>query len=147
MAKIGYVPQNVSIIDESILFNIVLEDDPNKIDLIRVDELLKQVNLYEHVYNLPKRINELAGESGVKLSGGQRQRIGIIRALYKNPSILILDEATSSLDEKTEDSIIKKLFNNIYQKTIISISHRPNSLKYCNRILEIKNNTINEKTN
>ena len=88
--KIGYVPQNVSIIDESILFNIVLEDDPNKIDLIRVDELLKQVNLYEHVYNLPKRINELAGESGVKLSGGQRQRIGIIRALYKNPSILIL---------------------------------------------------------
>ena len=108
---------------------------------------MKQVNLYEHVYNLPKRINELAGESGVKLSGGQRQRIGIIRALYKNPSILILDEATSSLDEKTEDSIIKKLFNNIYQKTIISISHRPNSLKYCNRILEIKNNTINEKTN
>ena len=61
--KIGYVPQNVSIIDAGILFNIVLEDDPNKIDLIRVDELLKQVNLYEHVYNLPKRINELAGES------------------------------------------------------------------------------------
>ena len=92
------------------------------------------MNLYDHVYKLPKNIYELAGESGVKLSGGQRQRLGIIRALYKNPSILILDEATSSLDEKTEDVIIKKLFNNIYQKTIISISHRPSSLKYCNRI-------------
>ncbi len=145
--NIGYVPQNVSIIDESILFNIVLEDDLNKINFSRVDELLKQVNLYDHVYKLPKNIYELAGEGGVKLSGGQRQRLGIIRALYKNPSILILDEATSSLDEKTEDVIIKKLFNNIYQKTIISISHRPSSLKYCNRILEVGNNTINEKIN
>ena len=87
--KIGYVPQNVSIIDESILFNIVLEDDLNKIDLSRVDELLKQVNLYDHVTNYLK-ILWIGGESGVKLSGGQRQRLGIIRALYKNPSILIL---------------------------------------------------------
>jgi ABC-type multidrug transport system fused ATPase/permease subunit len=145
--EIGYVPQNVSIIDESILFNIVLEDNPDKIDLNRVNELLKQVNLFEHVYNLPKKLYELAGENGVKLSGGQKQRIGIIRALYKNPSILIMDEATSSLDEKTEDSIIKNLFNNNYQRTIISISHRPNSLKYCNRILEVRNKTINEKIN
>ena len=145
--NIGYVPQNVSIIDESILFNIALEDDLEKIDINKVDKLLKQVSLFDHVYSLPNTIHELAGESGAKLSGGQRQRLGIIRALYKDPSILILDEATSSLDEKTEDLIIKKLFNNTYQKTIISISHRQSSLKYCTRILEVKNNTINEKIN
>ena len=58
-----------------VYYNIVLEDDLNKIDLSRVDELLKQVNLYDHVYKLPKNIYELAGESGVKLSGGQRQRL------------------------------------------------------------------------
>ena len=145
--NIGYVPQNVSIIDESILFNIALEDDLKKIDINKIDKLLKQVSLYDHVYSLPNTIHELAGESGAKLSGGQRQRLGIIRALYKDPSILILDEATSSLDEKTEDLIIKKLFNNTYQKTIISISHRQSSLKYCSRILEVKNNTINEKIN
>ena len=145
--NIGYVPQNVSIIDESILFNIALEDDLKKIDINKIDKLLKQVSLYDHVYSLPNTIHELAGESGAKLSGGQRQILGIIRALYKDPSILILDEATSSLDEKTEDLIIKKLFNNTYQKTIISISHRQSSLKYCSRILEVKNNTINEKIN
>lgn len=89
----------------------------------------------------------MAGENGARLSGGQCQRLGIVRALYRNPSIIILDEATSSLDQQTEDLIIKKLFNNSSKKTILSISHRPSSLRYCNRILEVKNNTITEKFN
>ena len=144
---IGYVPQSVSIIDESILFNITLEDDIKKINLDRVNELLKEVDLYDHIYKLPNNINELAGENGARLSGGQCQRLGIVRALYRNPSIIILDEATSSLDQQTEDLIIKKLFNNSSRKTILSISHRPSSLRYCNRILEVKNNTITEKFN
>ena len=131
--NIGYVPQTVSIIDESILFNITLEDKIEKVDLDRVNELLKQIDLYDHIYKLPNNIHELAGENGTKLSGGQCQRLGIVRALYRNPSIIILDEATSSLDEQTEELIIKQLFNNTSKKTIISISHRPSSLKYCNR--------------
>ncbi len=145
--NIGYVPQNVSIIDESILFNITLEDDVKKIDLNLVNELLKQVDLYDHIYKLPNNIYELAGENGVKLSGGQCQRLGIVRALYRKPPIIILDEATNSLDEQTEDQIIKTLFNNTSQKTIISISHRNSSLKYCNRIFEVKDNTVKEKIN
>lgn len=145
--KIGYVSQAVSIIDESILFNITLNDDINKINLDRVNKLLKQVDLYDHIYKLPNNIHELAGEDGAKLSGGQCQRLGIARALYRNPSILILDESTSSLDENTEEFIIKRLFNSISKKTIISISHRNSSLKHCNRILEVKDNTINEKIN
>ena len=145
--NIGYVPQTVSIIDESILFNITLEDKIENVDLDRVNELLKQMDLYDHIYKLPNNIHELAGENGTKLSGGQCQRLGIVRALYRNPSIIILDEATSSLDEQTEELIIKQLFNNTSKKTIISISHRPSSLKYCNRFLEVRDNTIKEKVN
>ena len=70
------------------------------------------MDLYDHIYKLPNNIHELAGENGTKLSGGQCQRLGIVRALYRNPSIIILDEATSSLDEQTEELIIKQLFNN-----------------------------------
>lgn len=143
--NIGYVPQNVSIIDESILFNITLEDDIEKINLDRVNDLLKQIDLYDHIYKLPNNIYELAGENGTRLSGGQCQRLGIVRALYRDPSVIILDEATSSLDEQTEELITEKLFNNTSKKTIISISHRTSSLKYCNRFFEVKDNTIKEK--
>jgi len=142
--KIGYVPQSVSIIDESILFNISLENDLSKVNINQINEVLKIVDLYDHVYNLPNNIYELAGENGKNLSGGQCQRLGIARALYKNPSIIILDEATSSLDEITEDKILKKLFKNVLLKTIISVSHRKSSLKNCSKIVEIKDNGIKE---
>jgi ABC-type multidrug transport system fused ATPase/permease subunit len=142
--SIGYVPQTVSIIDESLLFNITLEDDLDKINLKKVNELLQMVDLHDLIYNNPKNIHELAGENGVKLSGGERQRLGIVRALYRDPCIIILDEATSSLDEITENLIISNLFDNIKDKTIISISHKKSSLKFCDRLLEVKNNFIKE---
>ena len=144
-SMIGYVPQSVSIIDENILFNITLETDEKKIDLIKVNEALKIVDLYDHIYSLPKNIYELAGEKGVKLSGGQCQRIGIARALYNDPKILILDEATSSLDESTESFILEKMFKKMNDKTILTISHRNSSLQYCNKVIEIKDKKIYEK--
>ncbi len=140
---IGYVPQSVSIIDENILFNVTLEHDEKKVDFEKLNEVLKTVDLYDYIFSLPKNVFEIAGERGMKLSGGQSQRIGIARALYKDPKILIFDEATNSLDETTENFILKKLFD-LEDKTIITISHRDNSLKYCNKIFEIKNNSINE---
>ncbi len=139
---IGYVPQHVSIIDESILFNICLKDDLSKIDLKKIDEILKIVDLYDYIYSLPKNLNELAGESGKNLSGGQCQRLGIARALYKNPSILLLDEATSSLDEITESKILKNIFGIMKDKIVIFSTHRKNVLKYCNKTYEIKEKKI-----
>ena len=142
--KIAYVPQNVSILDESILFNIALENDLNKINLEKINEILKTVNLYDYIYSLKKNIYELAGENGKIFSGGQCQRIGIARALYKNVEIIILDEATSALDEITETKILEKIFEK-KTFTIVTISHRKNSVKDCNKIFEIKDKTLKQK--
>ena len=87
-------------------------------------------------------MNSLVGEKGVRLSGGQRQRIGIARALYKNPELLILDEATSSLDINTEKKIMTDLNKIKGKKTIIIVSHRLSSLEICDNIYEIKDQTI-----
>lgn len=142
--KIAYVPQNVSILDESILFNIALENDLNKINLEKINEILKTVNLYDYIYSLQKNIYELAGENGKIFSGGQCQRIGIARALYKNVEIIVLDEATSALDEITETKILEKIFEK-KAFTIVTISHRKNSVKDCNKIFEIKDKTLKQK--
>ena len=142
--KIAYVPQNVSILDESILFNIALENDLNKINLEKINEILKTVDLYDYIYSLQKNIYELAGENGKNFSGGQCQRIGIARALYKNVEIIVLDEATSALDEITETKILEKIFEK-KAFTIVTISHRKNSVKDCNKIFEIKDNTLKQK--
>ena len=133
---IGYVPQSVSIVDESILFNIALEDNLEYVDLKRIEDVLKIVDLYEYIYSLPKNIMELAGENGKNFSGGQCQRLGIARALYKNSKVIVLDEATSALDEKTETKILEKLFNHS-DYTIVTISHRQNSIKNCSKIYEL----------
>ena len=90
-------------------------------------------------------MDTIVGEGGSKLSGGQIQRIGIARALYKDRSILILDESTSALDEKTEINILKSLFENYSEKTILVITHRKKPLEYCQRVLEIKNQLIIEQ--
>ena len=137
----GYVPQSVSIIDESILFNIALESNLNKINIGKINEILKIVDLYDHIYSLPKNLYELAGENGQNFSGGQCQRLGIARALYRNPSIIILDEATSALDALTETKILEKIFEN-KDCTIVTISHRKKSLEYCNKVYEIKENNL-----
>ena len=142
---IGYVPQNVSIVDESILFNICLEDDKEKINLKKVEEILKILDLYDYIYRLPKKLDELAGEGGKNLSGGQCQRIGIARALYKNPTILLLDEATSSLDESTEGKILNSIFEIMKDKIVIFSTHRKNVLNYCNKTYEIKDKTLTKK--
>ena len=89
-------------------------------------------------------MNAIVGEKGIKLSGGQKQRIGIARALYKKPKILVLDEATSSLDINTEQEIMKSINLLTGSLTIIIISHRYSTLAGCNKIFQIKNNNILE---
>ena len=139
---IGYVPQTVSIIDESILFNIALESDEKNVDIKKIDNILKDLDLYDLVYSMKNNIHESPGEKGVRMSGGQVQRLGIARALYNDPKLLILDEATSSLDESTETKILEDVFAKNPDCTIVSISHRKNSLKNCNKIFEIKDQSL-----
>ena len=104
--KIGYVSQNISFVDDSILKNIGFGLQDEDIDNKDIEKVIKTVMLKDLISSLPNKIHEKIGEDGVKLSGGQLQRIGIARALYFNPRILVLDEATNALDEKTENKIL-----------------------------------------
>ena len=133
--SLSYVSPDAYILDESILFNVTFEDDKS-INTKKLNEAIDAAQLTEFVKEFPEGILGKVGENGSKLSMGQRQRLGIARALYKNPKILILDEATNFLDDITEKKILQKLFE-YRDKTIISISHRKNLLKNFNKIFEI----------
>ena len=98
---IGYVPQSIYLIDESIKNIAFGEDDVN---IGKLNQVLKQSGLEQFVENLANKENTIIGEKGAKISGGERQRIAIARSLYKNPDLIIFDEATSSLDLETEKS-------------------------------------------
>ena len=139
---IGYVSQTTNLIDDTIIANVAFGD--KKPDLLRVKSVLNDSQLYEFVKSLPEGMKTKVGEKGVLLSGGQIQRLAIARALYKNPKILILDEATSSLDNKTEKIIIQSI-NNLKRKvTILMIAHRLTTLSNCDRIYELNNNQFTE---
>ena len=142
--KIGYVSQSIFIMDASIEENIVFGIEPEKIDKKLMEYALSSAKLIELNQKLSNSTNPRVGENGVRLSGGQRQRIGIARALYRNPSILLLDEATNSLDKDTENQILDVIGNLKKEKTVILISHDKNSLRYCDRIISLNNGYIEE---
>ena len=135
--SIGYVPQNIYLSDDTIKQNIAFGIPDDKINMTLLKKSIIQSNLSKLVKNSRLGIDTRIGEFGSKISGGQKQRIGIARALYNDPKILIFDESTSSLDIETEKKIIKeiKLLKN--KKTVIIISHRLSSLKYCDSVYEL----------
>jgi len=122
--RMAYVPQNVFLTTGSILENICLGIKSSQIDIQLAWDALRRVNLENFVSELKDNIFSDVGERGSKLSGGQRQRIGIARALYQNPSLLVLDEATSSLDAESEHEISKTIQSIKHKVTIIVIAHR-----------------------
>ena len=138
--SIGYVSQNVYIEDSTIAGNIALGVDTDQIDRERLADVIRRARLEEFVAQLPNGADTAIGECGNRLSGGQRQRIGIARALYKQADVLFFDEATSSLDDRTEQEInhaIEQLSREQSALTIVVIAHRSTSLEYCDRIIEI----------
>lgn len=138
--SIGYVSQSVFIADMTIAENIALGSDPEDIDPERIARAIELADLTDFIKSLPHGIHSRIGEQGSRLSGGQRQRIGIARALYKGSSVLLFDEATSSLDNKTEQNInhaIQRLSHEHSELTIVVIAHRESSLEYCNRVITL----------
>jgi ABC-type multidrug transport system fused ATPase/permease subunit len=140
--NIGYVSQSTFLSDTTILENIGHGIDKGLISISRVNEVIKEAQLENLVNSLPNGLFTKVGERGVKLSGGEQQRIGIARALYKNPEILILDEATSSLDLLTESEFIRSINELKKTKTLIIVTHRLSTINDCDTIHIIKNGIL-----
>ena len=135
--SIGYIPQTIFLMDDSLRRNIAIGIADNEIDEVAVREALKSAQLEDFVASLPEGLDTVVGERGVRLSGGQRQRIGIARALYHRPSVLVLDEATSSLDTETEHEVMKAVQALQGDKTVIIVAHRLSTVEYCDRLYRL----------
>ena len=135
--KIGYVSQSVFLLDASIRENIAFGIENDNIDNSKVTKVLKEAQLNDYISKLEKGLDAIVGERGTKLSGGQIQRIGIARELYREPELIIFDESTSALDLDTEDEILECIKGLKKKMTIIIVSHRKNTLKYCDEIFKL----------
>ncbi len=140
--EIGYVSQNIYLTDDTIKKNIALGIEDNLIDKEKLFKSIELSQLEDFINKLENGVNSVVGERGGKISGGEKQRIGIARALYKSPSVLVLDEATSSLDLKNEELIIETINSLKKKKTIIIVSHRPSTVKICDTVYKMENGKI-----
>jgi ABC-type multidrug transport system fused ATPase/permease subunit len=135
--QIGYIPQTIFLMDDSLRRNIAIGIADSEIDEVAIREALKSAQLEDFVASLPEGLDTVVGERGVRLSGGQRQRIGIARALYHRPSVLVLDEATSSLDTETEHGVMQAVQALQGDKTVIIVAHRLSTVEYCDRLYRL----------
>ena len=143
--KIGYIPQNFYLFDESIKKNVAFGIKDHLIDDGKVKKALEFAQLGDFVNNLEEKIETKVGNQGIMLSGGQKQRIIIARAFYHDPEILILDEATSAIDEEVEKDFIDNLLEIGKNKTIIIISHRSSTIENCDEIFKVEDCKIIKK--
>ena len=140
--SIGYVPQNIFLSAGSIKKNIAFGVTEDEIDDNLINDVLIKSSLNKFVDDLNNGIETQIGEGGALISGGQRQRIGIARALYNKPKILIFDEATSALDIDTENEILIEMNKLKSEITMISISHRQNTIKYCDETYNLEDGLL-----
>lgn len=137
-ATIAYVPQQTFLLDATLAENIALGVEPAQIDFERVRSTIGLTRLDECVAALPGGESAVLGERGCRLSGGQRQRLAIARALYRDASVLIMDEATNALDAAAERDIVDALVTQRRNRTMLLVAHRLSTLRHCDVIFELK---------
>jgi len=145
--KISHVPQSAFLLNDTIEKNITFSHHGENIDKEKLLNSCEDALLSDFINQLPKGLNTLVGERGINLSGGQKQRITIARALYNRKKILILDEATNALDYNTEKKILSNIEKKYFNKTLVIISHRIDTLNFLDEIIDLNNieNNYNEK--
>jgi ATP-binding cassette, subfamily B, bacterial PglK len=142
---IGYIPQDIYLTDDTLRRNIAFGLSDEMVDNNAIMRAVQLAQLKDFVDTLPDGLDSVMGEDGVRLSGGQRQRIGIARALYNDPKILVLDEATSSLDIATELEVMNAIESLHGEKTIIIIAHRLTTISRCDYIYKIDKGIVSKK--
>lgn len=145
-SRIAYLPQQVLILDDTLKNNIAIGEVEAEIDIDRLYDAIYRARLSKVVDKLPKGVESILGERGISFSGGQRQRVALARAIYNQRDILVMDEATSSLDEVTEKEVTDEIKSLKGDLTMIIITHRLNTLRYCDRIYRIDDGKIIEET-
>ena len=140
--KIGYVPQSIYLMDDTIKKNIAFGLREDDIDDNSIKQAVDEASLSEFLKSLPNGLDTIVGEKGIRISGGQQQRIGIARALYRDPEVLILDEATSSLDQVTEKKIMDSIQFLKRKKTLIIVTHRLSTVDKCDKIFFVNEGKI-----
>lgn len=134
-SRVGFVSQTIFILDDTLRRNIAFGIADADIDEDRLKQVMDKAELTDIVSALPQGLETRLGERGVKLSGGQRQRVGIARAFYRDPDLIVLDEATSAMDNETEHKISQALENVRRDKALLIIAHRLSTVRHCEKII------------
>ena len=142
MDQIGYVPQSIFLTDDTLRCNVAFGLADAEIDNGAVLRAVCAARLEEFIATLPQGLDTLVGERGVRLSGGQRQRIGIARALYRDPEVLVLDEATNSLDVATERRVMEAVTALQGSKTVLIVAHRLSTVEHCDKLYRLHMGSI-----
>jgi len=141
-STIGYVSQAIYLTDDTVRRNVAFGIAEKDIDEAALERALRSAQLWDFVDGLPNKTHTIVGERGVRVSGGQRQRIGIARALYHEPQVLVLDEATSSLDIETETEVMSAIRALQGFKTILIVAHRLSTVQHCDRLYRVEDAQI-----
>lgn len=144
--ELAYIPQTIFLTDDTIRANVAFGLYQEDVSEEKVWKALEEAQMKAFVESLPLGLDTVVGEQGVRLSGGQRQRIGIARALYNDPKVIFLDEATAALDNETEAAIMESINHLKGKKTMVIIAHRLSTIANCDVVYRVDNGKVTKET-
>jgi ABC-type multidrug transport system fused ATPase/permease subunit len=142
LSETGYLPQRPYIFSGSILENVCLTNNEDEIDKERFERAINEAQVANFIHALPEGALTITGSSGISLSGGEKQRLALARVLYLSPSVIVLDEPTSSLDSETDEFVSRTLTSPELNSTVFVVAHRYSTVKSVNRILYLENGEL-----